>query len=45
MSKPKISPYTKRKAKDEPNKKLIIWIGSAVGGVIVAMTVLLIVNG
>ncbi|MED4601718.1 hypothetical protein P9314_13510 [Paenibacillus validus] len=44
MSKKKITPYAKRKAKEEPNKKLIIWVASVLGLIIVGMSVLLIVN-
>ncbi|CAG7650872.1 hypothetical protein ACFQI7_21725 [Paenibacillus allorhizosphaerae] len=40
----KKSSYAQRKQKDEPNKKLIIWISSIFALIIIAMTVLLILN-
>ncbi|WP_201305447.1 hypothetical protein [Paenibacillus puerhi] len=45
MSKKKITPYASRKVKqDTPNKKLIIWVSSILGVIVVGMSVLLIVN-
>ncbi|GBG12239.1 MULTISPECIES: hypothetical protein [Paenibacillus] len=44
MSAPKRKPATmKVKPKEEVNKKALVWIGSIVGFVIVAVSVLLIV--
>lgn len=40
----KKAPYMQRKAKDEPNKKLIAWIGSIFAVIIIVMAVLLITN-
>ncbi|MGG4143234.1 hypothetical protein ABEW34_08885 [Paenibacillus algorifonticola] len=46
MSSPKRKPPTvKAKTPEEVNKKAIVWIGAAVGVVIVAVTVLLLVSG
>lgn len=36
--------YLQRKAKDEPNKKLIIWISSIFAVIVIAMAVALIFN-
>ncbi|WP_010491371.1 hypothetical protein [Paenibacillus elgii] len=44
MQKKKVSPYVQRKTKDEPNKKLIVWVGSIFAVVILGMIVLLIFN-
>lgn len=44
MQKKKPAPQLSRKAKEEPNKKLIIWVSSIFGAVIVGMSVLLILN-
>ncbi|MCM3271187.1 hypothetical protein [Paenibacillus elgii] len=44
MQKKKVSPYAQRKTKDEPNKKLIVWVCSIFGVVILGMIVLLIFN-
>ncbi|WP_176835401.1 MULTISPECIES: hypothetical protein [unclassified Paenibacillus] len=45
MSKKKISPYASRKTRQEgPNKKLIIWVSSILGVIVVGMSVLLIVG-
>ncbi|WP_261381499.1 hypothetical protein [Paenibacillus cremeus] len=43
MKKEKTS-YLQRKQKDEPNKKLIIWVCSIFGVIILAMAALLIFN-
>ncbi|WP_426452371.1 hypothetical protein ACP26L_09925 [Paenibacillus sp. S-38] len=44
MQKKKPAPQLSRRAKEEPNKKLIIWVGSIFGAIIVGMSVLLILN-
>ncbi|MEK8126319.1 hypothetical protein WMW72_00160 [Paenibacillus filicis] len=45
MSKKKTTPYAQRKVKqDAPNKKLIIWVSSILGAIVIGMSVLLIVN-
>jgi len=43
MPKKKTS-YVQRRQKDEPNKKLIIWISSIFGLIVIVMALLLILN-
>lgn len=42
MPKKKPNPYSQRKAKEQPNKKLIIWISCIFAAIVIAMAVLLI---